>query len=203
MSAQRAQPLPRLTPDAYLAFERASEVRHEYHDGLITLQAGASFAHTLLNANTIAALERTLRDRPCTVHSSDLRISIAQGRRYVYPDVTVICGEPVYDPRDTAGETIANPALIVEILSPSTEAIDRGKKFHAYQQIATLQDYLLIAQDAVRVEHFRRFDTHIWQIMLITDLDESIALPVIGGSIALADIYRKVSLLPAESEDYS
>ncbi|MBL8132402.1 MAG: Uma2 family endonuclease, partial [Anaerolineae bacterium] len=119
----------RYTPDEYLAQDRASEFKHEYLDGEIYMMAGAKPNHNIIIPNSAASLVGQLRDRDCTVYGSDQRVSVIRAGLYAYPDLTVVCGPPLYDER---GETLLNPTLIVEVLSPTTETYDRGEKFRRY-----------------------------------------------------------------------
>jgi Uma2 family endonuclease len=132
----------------YLAFERTSAQKHEYYDGVIVAQAGGSATHNRITMNAINSLYTQLQNRPCTVYSSDMRVKIPQKKSDGYPDVSVVCGPERFD--DTGQEILINPTVIIEVLSPSTERYDRGKKFELYRTIDSLQEYLLIAQDAKR-----------------------------------------------------
>ena len=144
----------RMTAEAYLAWERDQREKHEYHHGEVFAMAGGSPRHNVLSASATAALHATLRGKGCHVLSSDQRVSVVEGERYVYPDVVVACGGV-----QTSSESLVNPSVVVEVLSRSTERYDRGGKWEAYQRIASLTDYVLVAQDRVRVEHFQR-DAH-------------------------------------------
>ncbi len=190
MSAQRIQPLPRLTPDAYLAFERASEVKHEYHDGIITLQAGSSSPHARLTARLTGMVYRELNGRRCTLYSSDMRVTLPNRRSYLYPDLIVACGETAYE--DSRQDTLTTPTLIIEVLSPSTERYDRGKKFKAYQTIPSFQEYLLVAQDVVLIEHYTRLAESLWSFEVITERGALITLSSIGCALSVAEIYESV-----------
>src|SRR5262245_16984251 len=128
-----AQPKHIMSVAQYLAFERGQTEKHEYFEGEIYLQAGASVEHNLISANLIAALHPQLRQKPCKVYPSDIRIKIPRRPHYVYADVTIICGDPLFD--DQQRDTIRNPAVIIEVLSPSTEQYDRGRKFQSYRTI--------------------------------------------------------------------
>ncbi len=153
---------PRLSFAEYLALERESESRHEFFDGVVFAMAGGSPAHAQLAANAIIALGVQLRGRPCRVHSSDLRVRVRATGLATHPDVTVVCGTIHTDPEDR--NTVTNPAVIVEVLSDSTERYDRIEKFAHYRQIAELTDYLLVSQREVRVEHYHRNDDGSWTL---------------------------------------
>ena len=146
--------------EVYLALEETGEGKHEYYQGMIYDMTGASEPHSLIAANIIASLRPQLRGKVCKVHAGDLHVMVEATGLYTYPDVLVVCGAPHFV--GARREMIDNPTLIVEVLSPSTEQYDRGKKFQNYRTIATLCDYLLIAQDATRVEQFVRQEDNRW-----------------------------------------
>ena len=199
MSAQRK---PALSVTEYLAFEHQQQDKHEYLDGNIYLQAGASVAHNLICSNIIAGLRPFLRGSPCRVYPSDIRIKIPQRRHYVYADVTVICGTPILDELDP--ETVRNPKIIFDVLSPSTENYDRGRKFQSYRRIAELEEYLLISQDTIRVEHFVRQSTTMWTMTEYTDITATITLPSLQVALPVRTIYEELELseeLESEASD--
>jgi Uma2 family endonuclease len=133
-----------MSPDEYLAFEREAECKHEYWHGEVFAMAGASREHNLLVSNLVHLLVGALQDRPCEVYPSDMRVSAASAKVFTYPDVSVVCSGPNF--ADDAQDTLLNPVVIIEVLSDSTEAYDRGKKFEYYRTIPSLQHYLLVAQ---------------------------------------------------------
>jgi Uma2 family endonuclease len=143
-----------LTAAEYLTYERASPVRHEFLDGKLYAMAGASLAHNLIAGNTLASLHGQLRGKPGTIYPSDMRLKIVRTGLYTYPDISIVCGEPQLE--DQHGDTLLNPIVLIEVLSPSTETYDRGKKFQHYRTLSSLREYLLIAQDSYRVEHYIR-----------------------------------------------
>jgi Uma2 family endonuclease len=179
-----------MTESEYLAFERESEVKHQLIDGEVFAMAGASWAHNMICAYTTAALINQLGDKPCAVSPSDLRVKVETTRLYTYPDIRVVCGEPAFT--DDHQDTLANPTLIIEVLSPSTELYDRGKKFQDYRKLASLREYILISQDSPRVERYTLKDDGTWSLSDIEGLDASIELSSIGCALALADVYKKV-----------
>jgi Uma2 family endonuclease len=156
-----AAPLLRMSPEHFLAWERTETERHQYVRGEVFAMAGGSPRHNAIVANAIIALGATLRGRGCTVLSSDQRIRSGDGEQYVYVDVSVVCG-PL---RLVSGTTdvLENPDLVVEVLSPGTEAYDRGDKWEGYQRIPELRDYVLVSQGSVRVEHFARQAGGTWR----------------------------------------
>ena len=179
-----------LSPEEYLTIERNAEFKSEYLDGVAYAMAGGSERHNLIAANVIIALGVQLRDRPCRVYPSDLKVRVPNSKRFFYPDVSVICGETLF--ADEKKDVILNPVLVVEVLSESTEAFDRGKKFSSYQQIESLREYLLVAQDEFVVEHYLRQENG-WLYTKANGLDSALALPALNCRIALSDIYNKVT----------
>ena len=189
-----AQPKSILSEEEYLAFERASPIRHEFYRGVIYAMTGGKEPHNLIAGNALASLHAQLRRKPCRVYQSDMRIKIVQTGLNTYPDVVVVCGQPQFT--DTTHDTIVNPVVIVEVLSASTERYDRGMKFQHYQAIPTLQDYLLIAQDQHRIEHFSRQENDRWLLRSANSIDAQITISSIECVLLLADVYEKVALDP-------
>ncbi len=190
------QPAARLTPEEYLARERAAETKSEYIDGVLVAMGGASPRHVLITTNITGELYGQLKGRPCRVFSQDLRVRVEEAGMYAYPDVAAVCGEPTFDAG--ALDVLTNPTLIVEVLSESTEAYDRGLKFARYRQRASLQEYLLVAQDRVSVERYSR-QGEFWVLTEATHLEDAIELPSIGCTLALRDVYDKVEGLVADA----
>lgn len=160
--AQSAPPRHRYTYAEYLAYERDSELKHEYDSGEILAMAGGSRRHNALALRVGAALDAA-RERGCVAFQSDQKVRILATGRATYPDATVVCGEIEGDPVDPQNATITNPTLLVEVLSPSTEQEDRGSKWQHYQLIPSLQEYVIVSQDAARVERFRRLPGGSWE----------------------------------------
>jgi Uma2 family endonuclease len=182
---------PYLSPEEYLARERLAEIKSEYYDGEVFAMSGGSQAHSKIAVNAAGSLNAQLADRPCDVYNSDMRVQVAEEGPYTYPDVTVVCDEAQFADADV--DTLLNPTLVVEVLSPTTEAWDRGGKFERYQQIASLQEYLLIAQDRPRVEQYARQAEGQWLLTVTSGLDGVVSLPAIECQLALRELYRKVS----------
>lgn len=180
-------------PEEYLALDRGAGFKSEYIDGRIVAMAGASREHSLIGVNISTALNLQLRHRPCEVHGSDLRVKVADSGLFTYPDVTIVCEEPIFV--DTELDTLVNPTVIVEVLSPTTEAYDRGEKFARYQEIDALREYVLVAQDRPRVERFRRQGDD-WLLTTWTEPGTAVDLPSIGCTLALDAIYAKVVFPP-------
>jgi len=175
-----------LTEEQYLDIERQAETKSEFHDGKMFAMAGGSFNHALL-ANRIGALLDSRVPPGCRTLNSDMRIKIASARLYTYPDCSVICGEPQYfgDQQDI----VLNPLLLVEVLSPATEAYDRGKKFELYRTIATLHEYLLIHQDRRHVEHYSKQDDGSWLLREHSGSEAFVAIGRLNVRISLAELY--------------
>ncbi|GMV44506.1 MAG: hypothetical protein AMXMBFR64_62220 [Myxococcales bacterium] len=175
----------------YLESERRSPVRHEYLRGAVFAMAGASAVHNLIASNVLRALGSAIEHRPCIALGSDQRIHVDATGLYTYPDVSVVCGPPQFHTADPL--SITNPVLLVEVLSATTEDYDRGAKFAHYRAIPSLCEVLLVAQDEVRFDHYRRLDTGQW---LLTELRSGLVdLPCLGVSLELTAAYAKVELL--------
>jgi len=188
-----SQPLPFVTPEEYLAAERKAERRSEYLNGEVFAMAGASRRHVQISGNLITTLNNQLKGRDCDVYATELRVRVNPKGNYLYayPDVSVVCGESKFE--DERFDTLLNPKVIIEILSPSTEPFDRGKKFTLYRQIDSLAEYLLIAQDETRVEQYVRQPGGDWVLSERTGLDDAVTLPSLGLNLKLSDIYYRVS----------
>ena len=180
-----------LTVEEYLALERQSETRNEYIDGEIAAMTGGTSCHSLITANLTGELRQRLKPRTCRVYSGDLKVRIPESNLYVYPDVSVVCGEPQFE--DGERDVLLNPTLIVEVLSPTTESYDRGKKFESYQTLESLKEYVLVAQDRPRVEHYLRQDGHVWLYTDVSGLESTVSFASIGCQVPLAEIYDKVT----------
>ncbi|HKC66332.1 MAG TPA: Uma2 family endonuclease [Pyrinomonadaceae bacterium] len=186
------QPQTFLTPEEYLAIERRAEYKSEYIDGVMYAVSGASFWHNVVVANLITELVQQLRGRPCRVLPSDIKVRMPDSRKFFYPDVSVVCGEPQF--HDERTDVILNPTLIIEVLSESTAGFDRGEKFQAYQQLNSLQEYLLVSQDKIFIEQFVRQERERWTYIATVGLESSLALPSIECSLSLKAVYDKIDL---------
>ncbi len=186
------QPKPHLTPAEYLKLERSAEQKHEYHDGELFAMGGASRAHALIVTNLVATLVGQVRGHRCSVYSNDLRVKVSRTGLYTYPDVVIACGEQRFD--DEHEDTLLNPVVIIEVLSPSTESYDRGKKFAHYRTLASLQEYVLVAQDEPRIEQYVRQPDGNWLLHESGNLADEVVLPSVGCTLTLADVYAEVPL---------
>ena len=183
------------TEDEYLALEADSEQKHELINGEVVAMAGGSVAHNLLGAQLARCLGNALFGRRCLVLSSDQRVMVAETGLYTYPDLTIVCGSPHRAPKSASAVT--NPILLVEVLSPDTELYDRGAKFAHYRHLASLQGYLLVAQDTPRLEYFHRMPSGQWLLTVA----EAGALEVtcLGVVIDVAEVYQNLDLLLPEA----
>jgi Uma2 family endonuclease len=188
------------TVEEYLEFERNSEIKHEYINGRILpvyrdydcrAMARANRSHNTLTMNISTALNIQLRGRPCQPWAQDMRVRITEVGQYTYPDVLVACPPFEWDEVATQ-DTLLNPAVIIEVLSPTTEAYDRGDKFDHYRHIASLTDYVLVWQDRCHAQHFRRQDNNDWLLHVVEDQEEAINIESIGCRLALAEVYERV-----------
>lgn len=183
-----------MTAEDYLAWERTQPTKHEFHLGEVFAMAGGSPRHNFLSGAMIAELRAALRGKGCHVLTSDQRISAEQDRRYVYADAVVVCGPMKTEPGTS--DVLANPLMIVEVLSRSTEAYERGEKWEAYQRLASLTDYLLVAQTAVRVEHYQREADGSWRYRVMSAGD-SVTLAN-GATVAIDAVYDMAFDLAAD-----
>ena len=188
-----AQPAAKITPQDYLIAERRSDMKHEYWQGETFSMAGATEAHNLIVANVIIELGRQLKKRPCKLYPNDMRVRIPRGNSYKYPDIVVVCGKPQFE--DDHHDTLLNPTVLIEVLSPSTEAYDRGGKFREYRAIDSLQEYLLITQDNVLIERYTRPENSpFWLFSDAAGSDAILELSSIDCRLELAEVYDKVDL---------
>jgi Uma2 family endonuclease len=185
------QPKPQLyTPEQYLKLEREAEFRHEYLNGEIFEMSGANKRHNIISVNLIRMLGNQLLDRECNVYGTDMRIKVSVEGNYTYPDVVAVCGEEYYE--DETEDNLLNPTVIIEVLSKSTEAYDRGAKFESYQSIESLRDYLLVTQEPFRVEQFVRQNANVWTYFEFRKAEDLVRLESIGCELRLGDIYHKI-----------
>jgi Uma2 family endonuclease len=190
MTSAQTQFNPALSIAEYLAFEEKSLSKHEYAVGQIFPMAGASERHNRIGGNVFARLHAASKGGPRTPYISDMRVKIDQV--IYYPDVMVSC-----DTEDRDPYLKSNPCLIIEVLSPSTERIDRGEKLYNYRQIAALQAYVLVSQDATRVDVYRRADG-LWLFETYTELSDVISFECLDTQVSLAEIYERIEFPNAE-----
>lgn len=178
----------------YLAFERASEAKHEFLDGRIYAMSGASRQHVRIAVNLTVALGAQLRGRPCEPYGSDMRGKVEQSGLYTYPDLTISCAEPVFE--DAELDTLTSPSVAFEILSPSTEPYDRRKKLALYQGAPTIRHIILMSQSEVFIEHYRRVEGGRWDTQVYLSLDAIVNLEDVECTLRVSDIYENVGLKP-------
>lgn len=184
----------RYSEAGYVEIERKSAEKHEFFAGELFPMAGASENHNLIVTNLCRELSQRLKERPCRVYPSDLRVKIPATGLYTYPDTTVACGPREFD--DEQADTLLNPTVVCGVLSDSTEKYDRGKKFKHYQSLDSVQAYVLVAQDEASVELFERLDDGVWRLTSARGLEATIDLPTLDCSIPLAEIFDKVEFPP-------
>jgi Uma2 family endonuclease len=181
--------ITRYTPEQYLAIERKADFKSEYDRGFITAMAGASDQHNAISVNMSRELSVRFKNRPCRVYASEMRLCVNKTGLYTYPDVMAVCGERQF--LDGKTDTLLNPTLVVEVLSDSTESYDRGRKFDHYRQLESLREYVMIAQDEVKVERYTRQGDD-WILTVFSKLDDILRLASIDCEIPLREIYDKV-----------
>src|SRR5450759_2338976 len=184
------QPKTFLTPEQYLEIERAAEFKSEYYGGEMFAMSGARRGHNLIVWNLARVLDRHLRNRPCEAYLNDMRVRVSATGLYAYPDTVIVCGEPQF--LDATQDTLLNPTVIVEVLSPSTEAYDRGGKFELYRTIPSLTHYLLVSSERMSADSFTRQEEGGWLLTGATLPEDAIDLPAVGVRFTLADLYEKV-----------
>jgi Uma2 family endonuclease len=179
-----------LTPAEYLAFERQSDVKHEYFRGEIFAMSGASRQHVRISVNVTAWLAGQLKGRRCELFNGDMRVKVSPTGLYTYPDASVVVGRPRFEDKEL--DVLLNPTVIVEILSKSTEAHDRGEKFAQYRTLDTLTDYLLISQDRPLIERFTCQPDGVWLFTESAGLDAVMPIESILCQLPLAEVYDRV-----------
>jgi Uma2 family endonuclease len=196
------------TEAEYLALERESEERHEYLDGLIYLMAGESPAHGTICMNLAVIIGSQLRGTSCQAWSKDTKVRSGPASTtrysmkgmYSYPDLVIVCGTPLF--HDERQHVLLNPQVIIEVLSPTTEAFDRSEKFLRYRtHLESLTDYVIVAQDRPLVEHYSRQAKGQWLITYATDLANTVMLTSAGCALNLRDLYDRIEFPPPEDED--
>lgn len=186
MLAQLETPI---TPQEYLAFERQAEEKHEFVDGIIYAMSGASLRHNTIAWNISANLHFQFRGRNCQAMASDMRVKVNE-TDYVYPDIVGLCGDVKLE--DEQVDTLLNPTVIIEVLSKSTQNYDKNKKMALYQNLPTVQDYVLVAQDEYRVEHYQRKSQNQWLLTILTESAQILQLSSVNAEILFQDIYARV-----------
>jgi Uma2 family endonuclease len=183
------EPVTYLTPQEYLEIERQAECKSEYYAGEMFLMSGGTSVHARVAGNVFASLHVQLQGRECEAYSQDLRVCVNANGLYTYPDVSVVCGEQQF--LDTKQDTLLNPVILVEVLSPSTEAYDRGAKFKLYRGIESFREYVLVSQDRPHIDRFVR-QPNGWFLTSVSGLDATVPLVTIDCTLALSEVYQRV-----------
>jgi len=183
------QPKTFYTPEEYLELERNSETKGGYFSGEIFAMGGATPQHVLIVTNVVSELRSQLKDRPCKVYSTDLRVKVEPTGLYTYPDVVVVWDDPKFS--DDQKDTLTNPVLIIEVLSDSTKNYDRGEKFELYRTLDSFKEYVLIAQDKLHVEHHVRQADNTWVLSETNRIESQIDLSSVNCVLKLSEIYDK------------
>ena len=190
-----AEPVKRLTEAEYLDLERNLEFKNEFFGGEMFAMSGGTPLHSQIAANLVREFGNQLKQRDCIVYNSDLRLKVEATGLFTYPDLSVVCGPLQFAPG--TDDTLVNPTLIVEVLSDSTEAYDRGKKFENYRQIPSLCEYLLVSQKEPRIERFARHARHRCPSFLVRGSLATLSLPSLEINISLAEVFAGVQLVAA------
>jgi len=193
-----AVPKTRFTPEQYLAWERKAGFKSEYYDGYITAMAGASRMHNRIAGNFYRKISDQPENRACEAFISDLRLCVSSTGLYTYPDVMALCGEALF--QDDEVDTLLNPMVIVEVLSPTTELYDRGAKFGHYRRLDSLKEYVLVAQNRVLVERFTGQGDD-WLLSALNDFNDTLRLVSIDCSVPLREIYARVDFSEEETSE--
>ena len=186
-----AVPKERFNIEEYIEFDKNSEERWEYFDGVVVSMSGGTLIHNRISTNLVAGLRGKALEKGCEVLAGDMRIKVPKAPPYRYADIVVVCGPPVIE-QIQGLDVLVNPRLIVEILSSSTEAYDRGKKFVSYKSIESFEEYLLVAQDRPYITHYLRQPDGSWSRTDVEGLDNEIELSSISCKLSLREIYELV-----------
>ena len=189
-----AQKVPRLTEAEYLQLDRAAETRSEFFDGEVFAMAGGTRAHSVIALNLGGELRQRLKGASCVVYNSDLRVKVEATGLITYPDLSVVCGPQRF--LDQEGDTLLNPTLLIEVISDSTEAYDRGKKFEHYRQITSCREILLVSQREPRIEQYIRQPAE-WTLKEAVGMQAQLELPSVGIVLPLAEVFANVEFLPS------
>jgi len=180
-----------ISPEEYLASERVAESKHEYFKGSVVALAGASLAHNRITANIIREVGIMLKGTPCEIFGSDMRVSVSSEQSFTYPDATIVCGNP--ELLDDTFDTVKNPAVIFEVVSPSTESNDRGRKFFFYMQIPSFSEYFLVSSTSLYIQAGRKQEDGSWKFEELMDLNSDLYINSIRKSLPLHQVYANVT----------
>ena len=184
-----------ITEAQYLKLERAAETKSEFLDGEVYAMTGASRQHNTITVNATVALHPQVIQRQCEIYTNDLRVKVSATGAYLYPDIAIACGGQF---EDQEVDTLLNPRVIIEVLSKSTAALDRGEKFESYRKLDSLMEYLLVSQSRCHIEHYLRQTDGKWLLVEYDDPNDIIELPSIGCQLSLGTIYSRIALIIKE-----
>ena len=176
------------TIEEYLELENTSDDKHEYYQVELFAMSGANFQHNQVTANLMFRLRQKLSGKPCQPYGSDLRVHIESNTLFTYPDISIICGPPVF--RNNDEMNLLNPTVIIEVLSPGTKDYNRGEKFRLYRDIPTLKEYILLEPEAISIEAFFVNGLNNWEFSIISNINETLELQTIQTSLELTEIYE-------------
>ncbi|HEU5145067.1 MAG TPA: Uma2 family endonuclease [Chryseosolibacter sp.] len=182
----------KISVEEYLRFERESVEKHEYYQNEVFAMAGAGARHNIIFSNLFIALGIQLKGKPCRPYGSDLRVHIPENTLFTYPDISIFCGELISSAPDE--DTVVSPTVLIEILSASTKEYDRGGKFKLYRDIPTLKEYILVDSESINIEAFRINANGHWELEEYKQISETLRIPVVDVTIALADVYEGTKL---------
>lgn len=200
MTAMEHVPPHRATIREYLDAEEKSVERHEYRDGYIHQMQGGTYNHSRINANLVAGIHAKLRGSPCFVLESNMKLRIDRANKYCYPDAMIVCATPAFDANDPRQTTILNPRVIIEVLSDSTEAYDRGAKFRDYMLVDSLEEYVMVNTAVARVESLLRQPDNTWSFQHAVELESTFHLRSLKFELRLADLYDGITFPPPKPE---
>jgi Uma2 family endonuclease len=190
---------PRSTLEEYFEIEAEAFERHEFIDSQIHQKAGINATHSIIQVNLVTGISTQLKGKPCATYSPNMKVCVSPKGTIVYPDVTVVCGPAEFFQKRT--DTLTNPTLIVEVLSPSTENYDRGEKWIRYQEMPSLREYVIVAQDAPRIERFFRKPEGGWFYESVSGLENMIRFESIDCVLPLADVFDRIEFPPAAEDE--
>lgn len=194
-----AVPKTKLTEADYLAKERKADFKSEFYRGEMFAMSGASREHILISGNCVREIGNQFKGRFCEVYSTDMRVKVSATGLYTYPDVVIVCGQPEF--LDAEVDTLLNPTVLIEVLSPSTESYDRGAKAEQYRRIPSLREHVLIAQDRPHVDVLIRQADGSWLLRETDDLEQVVSLPSVSVSLPMREIYDRITFeAPATTE---
>lgn len=179
-----------ITTDEYLRLERSAKTKSEYFNGEMFAMAGVTRNHQVICDNILVSIKSQLKSKPCIAFGSDLRIKTNKSGLYTYPDISALCGEEKFD--DAQKDTLINPQLIIEVLSETTEAYDRGKKFALYRQIESLKEYVLVSQSNKKIEKFEKNETGFWTLSETNSDTDLLYLSAIGCELSVEEVYARI-----------